>query len=102
MEGNKKLFQIVLRPEQLLSLEHKKGELVPLSSKRFGEYQWGKVLLIDQTPVLYIGPKGQLSSPQNLYANYQFNEKSQSVTYKIHLHRFGEEITSVQLKVKPM
>jgi hypothetical protein len=24
MEGNKKLFQIVLRPEQLLSLEHKK------------------------------------------------------------------------------
>ena len=102
MEGNKKLFQIVLRPEQLLSLEHKKGELVPLSSKRFGEYQWGKVLLIDQTPVLYIGPKGQLSSPQNLYASYQFNEKSQSVTYKIHLHRFGEEIASVQLKVKPM
>lgn len=102
MDGNKKLFQILLKPEELLGLEIKKWELTQLSSRRFGEYQGGKLLLIDNTPILYIGPQGQLASPQNLYATYHFDEKSQSITYKIHLHRFGEEIASVKLKVKPM
>ena len=102
MDGNKKLFQILLKPEELLGLEIKKWELTQLSSRRFGEYQGGKLLLIDNTPILYIGPQGQLASPQNLYATYHFDENSQSITYKIHLHRFGEEIASVKLKVKPM
>lgn len=52
--------------------------------------------------MLYIGPQGQLSTTHTLYAEYRFDEPSETITYHIKNHRFGEEIASVTLKVKPM
>lgn len=102
MNGNKKVFEMLLSPAELIKLTPHEGTLIPLEGKQFWVFAGGQALLINNQAMLYISPKGELSTNENLYGTYKFNPDTTTVIYSIKEHRFGKEIATVEFKTVPL
>ena len=71
-----------------------------LNNELFGEFYWWKALLKNNEVLLYVSPKWQIYTDNNLYWEYWFDDATNSVIYTFRDSANWANMWSVKTKIK--
>ena len=102
MQGGRVLFRIIYSSEELINLNVSSSDvsIENLNNELFGEFDWWKALLKNNEVLLYVSPKWQIYTDNNLYWEYWFDDATNSVIYTFRDSANWANMWSVKTKIK--